>query len=206
MKKRQLQDLASRTDYRFETPLPAELAMARIHDLLPRELTGFLQQPLYQVSSEALDDSIYFEVRALQVRRGLDDAYVRVARGQIREVDSETTLIDCDVPGEGNLAAGAAIAVLVSLACSLLFGALNEAPFEHILLVWALIGLLVAAGYLLRKHVARANTGTRQHRAQHPAARGRPQSDRAPQTQGRRLNHHDRANQTNQASALALPL
>ncbi len=92
-----------REHYRFETPLPAELAMARLHDLLPREVWGLQRRSLYQVSSKKLDDAIYFELRELVRDHRMPIRYVWVVRGQIREVDKKTTLVDCDLKGAAHI-------------------------------------------------------------------------------------------------------
>ncbi len=94
-----------REGHRFETPLPAELALARLHDLLPREVWGLQRRPLYQVSSEQLDDAIYFEVREHVRDHRTPTHYVRVLSGQIREVDESTTLVDCEPKGTAQIPA-----------------------------------------------------------------------------------------------------
>ena len=63
MAKKHRQRFKGRNRFRFETPLPAEMALQRLHDLLPREVWGLQRRPLYQVSCETLDDTIYFGVR-----------------------------------------------------------------------------------------------------------------------------------------------
>ena len=85
-----------RNHFRFETPLPAELAMARLHDLLPREVWGLQRVPLYQVSSERLDDSIYFDVREHVRDNRTPTRYVSIITGQIREVDEFRSTVDCE--------------------------------------------------------------------------------------------------------------
>ncbi|MCY3779032.1 MAG: hypothetical protein OXG78_01870 [Chloroflexi bacterium] len=94
-----------REHYRFETALPAELALARLHDLLPREVWGLQRRPLYQVSSEALDDTIFFEVREHVRDHRTPTRYVRVLTGQIREIDESTTLVDCEPKGAAQVPA-----------------------------------------------------------------------------------------------------
>ena len=93
-------DLPGRREHvRFETALPAELAMARLHDLLPRQVWGLQRQPLYRVSSEKLHDTIYFEVREYVKERRAEQPYTRIITGQIREVDARRCYVDCTLRG-----------------------------------------------------------------------------------------------------------
>ncbi len=85
--------------------MPADLAMARLHDLLPRERTGIQRQSLYEVSSETLDDSIYFEVRAFSHDTHEAASYGRIATGQMSELDKTRTYVDCELPGSAFLPA-----------------------------------------------------------------------------------------------------
>ncbi len=60
--------------------------MARLHDLLP----------LYQVASETLDDSIYFELREYVRDNRVPSRYLSIITGQIREVDEFRSTVGCE--------------------------------------------------------------------------------------------------------------
>lgn len=133
--------LRRRDRYRFETALPAELAMARLRDLLPRELRGLERRPLYQVSSERLDEVIYFEVRELLLNYRVPSYYARVVTGQIREVDSETTLVDCEAKGAAQVPQIMFGFALVVAGFALVLMSRGELQLEQLALTVAFIAL-----------------------------------------------------------------
>ena len=82
--------------FRFETSLPPEIAMERLHNLSPNEVMTAEDhyRQTFQVESQRLDDSIYFEIQVMGSANFLPAMLGQIVRGQIRAIDSTRTLVE----------------------------------------------------------------------------------------------------------------
>ena len=80
--------------FRFVSALTPDAALERLHDLSPVE-THVRQS--YQVKSEKLDDTIYFEMEVKGGAYGLPPMPGPIIRGQIRAIDANRTLVEGDL-------------------------------------------------------------------------------------------------------------
>ncbi len=83
----------------FESPLPAETAMARLEGWVPKPYAKPNKVWPYRVSSEKLDDTYYFEIR----RRRSDWRPMKTIEGSIRELEPGRSLVECAIVQRGPL-------------------------------------------------------------------------------------------------------
>ena len=72
--------------FRLVTPLPADLAIARLQELHDIKSPGLEPENVYQVNHERLGDTIYFEIRTL-VDGAVSRSQKKIITGEIRELD-----------------------------------------------------------------------------------------------------------------------
>ena len=85
--------------FRFETDLPPEAAMERLHDL-PSVKHSNLEvrySQTFHVKSKKLDGTIYFEIQVMGSAYNMPAMLGQTIRGQIRAIDSTRTLVEGDL-------------------------------------------------------------------------------------------------------------
>ena len=77
--------------YRFESVLPMDVAMQRLHDQMGHIHEGLFRIRRYKISSQELHDSIHFEI----VTRSRPNMHKLFVTGTIREYDQNRTVLEC---------------------------------------------------------------------------------------------------------------
>ena len=75
--------------YRFESVLPMDVAMQRLHDQMGHIHEGLYRIRRYKIASQQLHDSIHFEI-VTRSRRNMHKLFVT---GTIREYDQNRTVL-----------------------------------------------------------------------------------------------------------------
>ena len=145
MPKKRRPKFKHRNRFRFETPLPADLAMERLQAMSTLETSYVRSTESYRVWSGQLRDSIYFEINVMTRYLWTPPTLSRIISGHIREVDPTRTLVEGDmrIPYH-NLAIGISFVVICAIATPLLYSS-GHLPLEEFLLVVGLgiFGLIV---------------------------------------------------------------
>lgn len=95
MRNKSKNDSDSERQYRFETTLPMDEAMQRLHDQMGHIRDGLFRLRRYKISSGKRRDSIYFEI----VRSATRISHKLVITGTIREISPNRTVLECQVKG-----------------------------------------------------------------------------------------------------------
>ena len=133
--------------YRFRSPLLADAAIARLNSELKGKFSLWHGHYRYRVSHEKLRDSHYFEVQQL----GAKWLPERVVTGVVRQLDEQSTLIECEVKKAERLLPGfefAAAGVLIAAVITTMDG---SAIRELVILLWALLAVATAFVLWLRR-------------------------------------------------------
>ena len=124
--------------YQFETALPIDEAMQRLHDQMGHVHIDLFPIKRYKISSEKLRDSIHFEI----VRRPSRFSHHLVIIGTIREIDQNRTVLECQVKGN-NPKRHAALAALPLFLTLLIVAAYRSDLQPPELLLFSLVGTAV---------------------------------------------------------------
>ena len=99
MRKKRWQSRRGKNHFRFVSALTPDAAIDRLQNLSPVEFStieAHVRQS-YQVKSEKLDDTIYFEIEVLGSAYYLPAMPGQIIRGQIRALDANRTLVEGDL-------------------------------------------------------------------------------------------------------------
>ena len=99
MRKKRRNRRSGRNRFRFVSALTPDAALERLRDLSPVEFSTVEThvRQSYQVKSEKLDDTIYFEIEVMGSAYYLPALPSQLIRGHIRAIDANRTLVEGDL-------------------------------------------------------------------------------------------------------------
>lgn len=149
MKKRLKPKRESGESSRFESPLHADRVIDRLKSELTSEISLLYGHNRYFVSHEKMHNSHYFEVH----QQGNALLPERVVTGAVRQLDEQSSLVECEIKKAERYLPGfeyAAVAILLAAVITTLEG---PAIREMVILLWALLVIATVCILWLRRRL-----------------------------------------------------
>lgn len=137
--------------YRFASPLRVDAVIPRLQRELKNDISHLYDPYRFRVSHEKLHDSYYFEVR----QRGNNWLPERVVTGAVRQLDEQSSLVECEVKTAERYLPGfeyAAVGILLAAVITTLQG---SAIREMAILLWVLFAIATAFVIWLRRRLSK---------------------------------------------------